>query len=147
VPLLRSPDPLRKNDVLASNLLFATLLILLGEYLYGWIMPGHHFNLEMLPAAAPWWRILAILALTFLFRGGLYYGVRRGLMLAKVFLILGFLAWLFKGTNWQQGYMAGVSFTHLTGWSLLALLRNLLTLAALVLMFKKPRVALSNAYV
>lgn len=41
--------------------------------------------------------------------------------------------------------MAGVGFAHFTGWSLLALLRNLLTLAALVLMFKKPRVAPSSA--
>jgi hypothetical protein len=66
-------------------------------------------------------------------------------MLAKMFLIIGFLAWLYKGTDWQQGYVAGVNFTHLTGWSLLALLRNLLTLAALVLMFRKPKLlATSN---
>jgi hypothetical protein len=53
VSLLRSTDPLRKNDVLASNLLFAILAILLCEHLYGWIMPSSHLNLKMLPVALP----------------------------------------------------------------------------------------------
>jgi hypothetical protein len=137
-------DTPTRNDILASNLLFATLAVLLCEHLYGWIMPGAHLNLEMLPAAAPWWRILAIVTLSFLLRGALYYGVRRGLLFAKLLLAIGFLAWVYKGTNWQQGHVAGVSFAQLTGWSLLALVRNLLTLAALVLMFKKSPVAPSS---
>jgi hypothetical protein len=128
-----------RNNILASNLLFATLAILLGEHLYGWVMPGPHLNLEMLPAGAPWWRILAMLTLSFLLRGALYYGVRRGLLFAKLLLTIGFLSWVYKGTDWQQGHIAGVSFVQLTGWSLLALMRNLLTLAALVLMFWPAR--------
>lgn len=88
MPLLRSTNPLRKNDVLASNLLFATLLILLCEHIYAWTRPGLHFYSEMLPAATPWWRKLALLTLSFLLRGGLYYGVRRGVMLIKVLLVI-----------------------------------------------------------
>jgi hypothetical protein len=144
MPLLRSTDLLRKNDMLASNLLFATLLILLGEHLYVWIVPGTGFYSEALPVAAPWWRKLALLTWSFLLRAGLYYGVRRGLLLVKLLVAVGFLAWLYKGTDWQNGQVAGVSFTHVTGLALLALLRNLLTLAALVLMFRKPQVAPSS---
>lgn len=116
MPLLHPTDPLRKNDVLASNLLFATLAILLGEHLYGRLMPGPHLNVEMLPAGAPWWRILAMLSFSFLLRGALYYGVRRGLLFAKLLLAIGFVAWVYKGSDWQQGYVAGVSFVQFTGW-------------------------------
>jgi hypothetical protein len=43
------------------------------------------------------------------------------------------------GTHLEYGYVAGVAFWHLDGWALLKLLKNLLVLAALVLMFTKPR--------
>ena len=46
-----------------------------------------------------------------------------------------------SNTILAQGYVAGVAFRDLEGWPLLVLLKNLLVLAALVLMFTKPRAA------
>ena len=130
-----------RNDVLASNLLFATLAIVVCEQVYGLLAPGTHFYAEGLPATAPWWRKLALLTLSLLLRGAFYYGVRRGVLAVKVLLALGFVVWLCRSTEWQQGYVGGLNFAHFTGWAFLALLRNLLTLVAFVLMFRKPRVA------
>lgn len=59
-----------------------------------------------------------MLSFSFLLRGALYYGVRRGLLFAKLLLAIGFVAWVYKGSDWQQGYVAGVSFVQFTGWSL-----------------------------
>lgn len=130
-----------RNDVLASNLLFATLAIIVGEQLYGLLAPGPHFYAAGLPATAPWWRKLALLTLSLLMRGLIFYGVRRGVLAVKLLLAFGFVVWAFRNTYWQLGYVGGVDFAHFTGWAFLALVRNMLTLAALVLMFRKPRLA------
>jgi hypothetical protein len=141
VPLFSSTDPLRKNDVLAANLLFICLGLFILFQVAGWIsqalVPSHnHFSSVHLN-----WLTLAGAGIYFLIRGALFYGVRRGLLFAKVLVALGFVLLLYTTTEWPAGVVAGVSLTQFSFASLLLLLNNLLTLAALVLMFKKPQEA------
>lgn len=67
---------------------------------------------------------------------------------AKVVVLLVCAYIAYADTHPRHGYFAGVYVDDFWGWPLLVLLKDLLTLAALVLMFKKPRVAPSStAYV
>lgn len=84
---------------------------------------------------------LAGLGFSSLIHGGLAYAVRRGAMAAKVLLALGFIISLYTTTYWKANVIVGVNLMHFSMASLLMLLNGLLTLAALVLMFTKPRVA------
>jgi hypothetical protein len=130
-PLMNAPN---RNDILASNLLYAVVGVSLLYQVAGWVFqalaPLHnlfspiHFSVLTLGA----------LSLTCLIRIGLAYAVRRGALAAKILLALGFIFSLYT-----QGVVAMVSFAHFTAGSLVLLLTDLLTLAALVLMFKKPR--------
>jgi hypothetical protein len=83
VPLLHSSDPLRKNDVLASNLLFAALAIFLGEQLL-WAYLAHWY-LETSPLPNPfrktWFVTPLVLALL---AGAFFYAIRRGMFRAKM---------------------------------------------------------------
>ena len=74
-----------------------------------------------------------------LVRGGLYYAARQGVPAAKWLLTLGFAVLLYCATYWQQGILAGVNFARFNASSFMMLANDLLTLAALVLMFSKPR--------
>jgi hypothetical protein len=131
----------RKNDVLASNLLFATLVLVILYQVAGWVsqalaLPHNyfshmHFNLLT----------VATMGLSLLIRGAIYQAVRRGFLAAKILVALGLVVSLYTTTYWQQGIVAGVSFTHFNADSFVMLASNLLTLAALVLMFRKPGAA------
>ena len=128
-----------RYDVLAANLLFATLALTLLHQVAGWVAQAlnpaqtifHPMHFTFLTVAA--------LGLLLLVRGALYYGVRRGFLAAKLLLALGLLAWLYNTTRWSAGIVAGVSTRHFGPDSLLLLLTDLLTLAALVLMFWPSR--------
>jgi hypothetical protein len=134
-------DNSTRNEVLASNLLFATLGLLVLHQVIGWIAHAvapsqtyfHSVHFNLLTVAG--------LGLTTLIRGALYYGVRVGLPAAKWLVAIGFVVSLYANTHWQAGIEAGVSYARFGFDSLVLLLTNLLTLAALVLMFRKPRVA------
>lgn len=141
VPLLRSADPSRKNDVLASNLLFATLLLTVGEYLFRLSIIAFSTG-TLLPSswtAITWWVVgwcLLFLGL----RAGLYHAVRQGVLGAKLLVTLFFISAAYFTTNWRYRVVAGVSFYEMGGYSWLALVQHLLAVAALVVMFRKPRV-------
>ncbi|MDJ0364748.1 hypothetical protein QMK33_06260 [Hymenobacter sp. H14-R3] len=47
-------NPLRKNDVLAANLLFATLAISLGEQVFWWVLRDAYFHRDYSPNSWPW---------------------------------------------------------------------------------------------
>jgi hypothetical protein len=142
VPLLPSAKPLRKNGVLASNLLFANLLLTVGEYLFRLSIIALDTG-ALLPS--PWapvtWWVVAWALLFLVLRAGLYYAVRQGILGAKLLVAFFFIAAAYFTTNWRYRIVAGVSFHNLEGYSWLALVDHLLALAALLLMFKKPRVA------
>jgi hypothetical protein len=132
-------DTPTRNDLLASNLLFASLLLsVLGEVgiLGIRIFEASHVHSPIINHLG---RGLAMLLLSVLVRASLYYAVRHGILAAKLVLVLGFLLWAYTKTNWAAGRVAEVDFAHLWGYPLLVLLRQVLTLAALVLMFRKPR--------
>jgi FtsH-binding integral membrane protein len=138
VPLLHSSDPLRKNDVLASNLLFAALAIFLGEQLL-WAYLAHWY-LETSPLPNPFGKTWFVTPLVLaLLAGAFFYAIRRGMFRAKMVVALVFAYLAYTGTHVQYGYVAGVAFYDLLGYPLLVLLKDLLAPAALVLMFKKPR--------
>lgn len=73
----------------------------------------------------------------------LYRDICQGKQWAKVVVLLASLYYAYTGTQLAYGYLVGVAFRHFDGWALLMLFRVLLTLAALVLMFKQPRVAVA----
>jgi uncharacterized membrane protein len=132
-------DSPTRNDILASNLLFAALGLLILFQVAGWLsqalgLPHNYFSLVHFNLLT-----LAGLGLTSLIRGGLAYAVRRGALAAKLLLALGFVVLLFNSTYWEKGVVAGVDFAHFGVASLLLLLTNLLTLAALVAMFWPAR--------
>lgn len=141
MPVFHATDPLRKNDVLASNLLFATLLIELGERLF-WVALAHFY----LPGEHdPLWPDSSIsLLLITLLKAAFYLAIRRGMFRAKVVVLVVCAYLAYTGTHLSSGYYAWVYVDDFWGYSLLVLLKDLLTLAALVLMFKKPRLALSG---
>jgi hypothetical protein len=137
VYILRDTDPLRKDDVLASNLLFATLLLWLGEQLVNvglrvWFFPSEPDPLW--PGSAIW--LLAVLLL----KAPFYLAIRHGMFRAKVVVLVVCAYIAYSGTHPHYGYFAGINVGNFWGWPLLVVLKNLLTLAALVLMFKKPQV-------
>ena len=145
MPLLHSTVPLRKNDVLASNLLFATLLIMLGERLF-WVALAHFYLPD---ESAPLWpgSGISLLLLTLL-KASFYLAIRRGMLRAKVVVLVVCAYIAYADTHPHHGYFVGVYVDDFWGGPLLVQLQDLLTLAALVLMFKKPRVAPSStAYV
>lgn len=149
MPLLRSTDPLRKNDVLASNLLFAFLAISIVEQLVvtgilssrETVSPSPSGTEDFWVLAAVWvplvlgWVVLAVVC----------YAVRRGQLWAKLLVLTLFFWRVFNATSLSNYLLAGVAFNQpLGGWQLLTLLKVVLNLAALVLMFKKPRPAPSG---
>jgi hypothetical protein len=81
---------------------------------------------------------ISLLLLTLL-KIALFYAIRRGMFRAKMVVALACAYLAYSGTHLRHGYLAGVALCSLGGWSLLVLLKNLLTLAALILMFTKPR--------
>jgi hypothetical protein len=141
------PGPMnpRKNDVLASNLLFITLLLTLAMRVYRWTAAGYDAQTETsyVPVAFPWRDMLGWTLLAVLVRSALYYGVRRGSLVAKLLLVVVLLYSVYSSTQLQYGFVAGVDFANPSLWLLPVVVENLLTLAALVLMFRKPRVAVA----
>ena len=146
MPLLYTTDPLRKNDVLASNLLFATLLLTVGEYLFrlSIVLSSTDTLLPNSWAPVTWW-VVAWSLLFLVLRAGLYYAVRRGILGAKLLVAFFFVASAYFTTNWRYRIVAGVSLYNMEGYSWLALAEHLLAFAALVLMFKKPQVIAPSA--
>jgi hypothetical protein len=137
-------DAPSKNDILASNLLFATLALLLLYQVAGWVsqalgLPYNYFshvNFTLLTVAG--------MGLFLLIRWAIYQAVRRGFLAAKILVAIGFVVSLYNTTYWQQGIVAGANFTHFTVDSFVMLASNLLTLAALVLMFTKSRAVITS---
>jgi len=126
--------------VLASNLLFLVLLLWLGQRGGQWwvsSLPASSYHLD---ATGSWQARLPMLLIFSFVKAGCYYAIRRGILWAKVIVAIACLYLAYAGTNWPQGYVLGMNFTALPLYSLLVLLKNLLVLAALVLMFKPPRV-------
>lgn len=126
----------RKNDVLATNLLFVVLAISVGERLF-WMLFSylHPFssNEALVGRGALVW-LLEVAAQVLVYRA-----IRRGEQRAKL-LTAGVCAFLaYTGTVFSQGYVAWVAFRALWGWQLLMLLKDILTVLALLLMFSKPR--------
>jgi hypothetical protein len=132
-------NPLRKNDVLAANLLFATLAISLGEQVFWWVLREGYYDRDYLPSSWPWYQWYLGPLLLGLLQASFYWAIRRGMFRAKVVVALACAYLAYAGTHWPRRYVAGVDFQHLWGYALLVLLQDLLTLAALVLMFRKTR--------
>lgn len=138
MPLLYATDPLRKNDVLASNLLFANLALSVAEQFflaayYYWDQVAY---VQLQGFGRNWviWQMLStLLQIAF------YLAIRRGMFRAKavVLLVCAYLA--YTGTHLRHGFIAGIHFPNFWDHSLLVLLKDLLVLAALALMFRKPR--------
>jgi hypothetical protein len=131
----------RQNDILASYLLFASLLFPLALRLYRWVSVGYDAQTEAsyVPAFFPWRNMLGWTLLAVLVRCALYYGVRKGALGAKLLLLGVCLYTVYSSTQLAVGFVAGMDFAG-PGLGLLPIAaENLLTLVALVLMFKKPR--------
>lgn len=134
-------DASTRNELLASNLLFATLALTVLFTAAGWVAAAvvplqtyfHPMHFNVLTAGAA--------GIFLLIRGGLYYGVRLGAPAAKWLATIGFIVFLYLNTRWHAGMIGGVYFAPFTLGALLILANDLLTLAALVIMYKKPRVA------
>jgi hypothetical protein len=146
VPLLRSTDPLRKNDVLASNLLFITLAISVAEQLF-WLAFAYWdqvaYVIYVMPGTSSSSRVVWQL-LPALLQAAFYYAIRRGMFRAKVVVLLVCIYLAYKHIYPYRGYFTVVHIADLWGYPVLVLLKDLLTLAALVLMFKKPQLASSD---
>jgi hypothetical protein len=139
-----------RNDVLASNLLFATLAISLLEQLVAAYLRNRPLYVytpsQTISLASPtnWFVTAAVwtpLLLGMLLAGLSYYLVRKGKLWAKIIVLVLFLWNLYSSTSIQDGVLLGVSLHYPLSWALLAWLKAALTLTALVLMFRKPRVA------
>jgi hypothetical protein len=145
VPLLRSSDPLRKNDVLASKLLFGVLAITLVEQLVIASTRRLYVDTPAHPApsgltaltmnAAIWLPV----ALGMILIGGCYYAIRKGKLWAKVLVLVLFLWRTYSSTSLPDGVVAGITFQDLLGWPLITLTKVMLNIVALVLMFTKSR--------
>ena len=131
----------RKNDVLASNLLFITLLSMLAMRVFRWVSAGYDAPTEAsyVPGFFPWRDMLAWTLLAVLVRSALYYGVRQGSLAAKLLLVGVCLHSVYISTQVHNGFVAGMDLLSPSLWLLPIVAENLLTLAALVLMFLKPR--------
>jgi hypothetical protein len=134
-------EPSTKNDILASNLLFATIGLTVLLQVARWVAQALVPHQTYFHTIRFSWLALGGIAVYILIRGALYYAVRRGILAAKLLLALGFVVLLYTGTYWQQGVVAGVNFARFNADSFVMLANGLLTLAALVLMFTKSRVA------
>ena len=146
MPLLHATDPLRKNDVLASNLLFATLAISVAEQLF---LAAYYYwdqvvYVQLEGFGRNWliWEVLYTLL-----QIALYLAIRRGIFRAKMVVLLVCVYLAYVSTHLRHGFVAGVRFPDFWDHSLLALLKDVLTLAALVLMFRKPRAAPTTSHV
>jgi hypothetical protein len=132
-------DAPTRNDILAANLLYAEVGLMLLYQIAGWIsqalaLPHNyfsavHFNLLTVAGAGAFC----------LFRVGIAYAVRRGVLAAKLLLALGFVGSLYTATYWNKHILVGVNFAHFDVASLVLLLTSLLTLVALVAMFWPTR--------
>jgi hypothetical protein len=143
VPLLHATDPLRKNDVLASNLLFITLAISIAEQLF--LAAYYYWDQVVYVQLEGFGRNWVIWQLLYtLLQAAFYVAIRRGMFRAKVVVLLVCVYLAYAGTHLRHGFLAGIYLGDFWPYSLPLLLRNLLTLAALVLMFKKPQVAPSS---
>jgi hypothetical protein len=133
----------RKHAVLAFNLLFATLLLTLAMRGYRWATVGYDVQIEAsyIPAFFPWRNMLGWTLLAVLMRSALYYGVRQSSLAAKLLLVGVCLHSVYTSTQVRDGFVAGIDFYSPNVWLLPTVAENLLTLMALVLMFRKPRVA------
>jgi hypothetical protein len=129
---------LNRNDMLASNLLFVTLCLMLAERAF-WGLVEYLY----LPAEHNEWQKSATktLLVEVAFKFAFYYAIRRGMLRAKVVVLAVCIYLAYTDTHWQIGFVAGVNFADLWGYPLVVLAKDLITLAALVLMFRKPRVA------
>ncbi len=78
-----------------------------------------------------------MLLLSVLLRTGLYYAIRRGVLVAKLVLLVGFVGWICVKTNWTASRVAEVDFAHLGGYPLVVLVRNMMML---MLMLRKSQV-------
>ncbi|MDJ0364747.1 hypothetical protein QMK33_06255 [Hymenobacter sp. H14-R3] len=74
-----------------------------------------------------------------LLQASFYWAICRGVFRAKIVVLLACAYLAYAGTHWLHRYVAGVNLRVLWGCSLRVLLKDLLMLAALVLMFRKPR--------
>jgi hypothetical protein len=132
-------DTSTRNDVLASNLLYASVGLFILYQVAGWVsqalaLPTNHFSPMHFTLPT-----VGALILSSLVRIGMAYAVRRGSLAAKILLALGFVVLLYNGTYLERGVVAGVDFAHFDVASLVLLLTGLLTLAALVVMFWPTR--------
>lgn len=130
----------RKNDILASNLLFITLAISIVEQLllatyYYWDQAAY---VRIEPSISKW---VGGQLLWALLQAAFYYAIRRGMFRAKVVVALVGLYVVYTHSHGWIAYLANIHFADLLGYPLVVLLKDLLTLAALVLMFTKPRAA------
>ena len=139
MPELSTP----RRDVLATWLLVATLLLTLSMRAFRWMSVGYDAATEAryVPAAFPLCDMLAWTLAAVLVRSVLYYGVRRGVLAAKLLLLGVCIHNVYSSTAGRDGFVAGMDLAYPTGWLLLPLAENLLTLAALVLMFSRSRPA------
>lgn len=132
----------RKHDILASRLLVAALLLALGEKAYFIAQTMRYQDDGLFPppirSTGQSWVFWLLEALAQVI---LYRAIRRGERWAKAIVLLASLFYVYAGTQLSYGYVANVNFRHPDSWALQALLRDLLTLAALALMFTKPRAA------
>lgn len=147
MPILRSTDPLRKNDVLASNLLFAFLAFAIAEQLLATGIVRMSAPSKLGETESMWVNVAvwAPLVLGWLAIGACYYAIRKGKLWAKL-LVLALFLWRAYSTTFLPGYtLAGIVFNRLPeAWQLVTLLKVVLNLAALGLMFRKPRPAPSG---
>ena len=128
----------RKNDVLASNLLFASLIVAVIEQLcfaiyYYWDQTTYA---TFEPSIGKW---AGGQLLWVLLQAAFYFAIRRGMFRAKVVVALGVLYVIYTHSRGWIAYLANLNFADLLNYSLVFLLKDLLMLAALMLMFTKPR--------
>jgi hypothetical protein len=132
-------DTPTRNDILASNLLFATMGLTILLQVAGWVAQALVPHQTYFHTIRFSWLALGGIAVYLVIRGALFYAIRRGSLAAKLLLALGFVVLLYTGTYWPQGVVAGVNFVHFNADSFVMLVNGLLTLAALVVMFTKSR--------
>lgn len=92
-----------RRDVLASWLLVATLLLTLSMRAFRWISVGYDAATEAsyVPDASPLRDMLAWTLAAVLVRSAPYYGVRRGVLAAKLLLLGVCLHNVYSSTAWR----------------------------------------------